>query len=120
MTLAHDHAVAARRAEWVFADALDSWTNGLFAFTSPFGSFPGMGTFPHFDVPYFDAAEAVELQFKFVKRVVEVNYEYARQLAEATNAVTGAVRQHIEGLTTALFEQVHSVAVVPAWSTASH
>jgi len=106
MTLTQDYADTARRAESVFTDTLETWKNGLDAFTAPVQAFvPSTGTFPQ-----FDAAEAVELQFKFIKRVVEVNYEYARQLAEASNTVSGAVRQHIEGLSTAVFEQVQSVA----------
>jgi tRNA uridine 5-carbamoylmethylation protein Kti12 len=108
MTLTHDYAATTRRAESVLTDALDNWKNGLNAITAPLQAFPSNGSLPTF--PQFDAAEAVELQFQFVKRVVDVNYGYARQLAEATNTVTDAVRQHIEGLSSAVLEQLQSVS----------
>jgi hypothetical protein len=105
MTLTQDFAATTRRAESFLNDALDNWKNGLDAFSTPLQAFPTTGTFPK-----FDAAEAVELQFKFIQRVVDVNYGYALKLAEATNTVTGAVREHIEGLNTAVFEQLQSVS----------
>jgi hypothetical protein len=108
MPLTYDYNATTRRAESVLTDALDNWKNGLNAFTAPLQALPSAGSLPNF--PQFDAAEAVELQFNFVKRVTDVNYGYARQLAEATNTVTDAVRQHLEGLNTAVLEQMQSVS----------
>jgi hypothetical protein len=105
MTLTQDYAATTRRAESVLTDALGFWKNGLNTFTAPLQAFPSTSTFPQ-----FDAAEAVELQFRFIKRVTDVNHGYATQLAEATNTVAGAVRQHIEGLNSAMFEQLQSVS----------
>jgi hypothetical protein len=110
MTLTHDYATTARRAESAVTDALDTWTSGFNAITAPFQALPSTGSFPTF--PQFDAAEAVELQFKFVKRLTDVNYGYARQLAEVTNTVNGAVREHLEGLNTAVIEQLQSVSQI--------
>jgi hypothetical protein len=107
MTLTQDFAASTRRAESVLTEVLDSWKNGLNAFTTPLQAFPSTDSFPR-----FDAAEAVELQFKFIKRITDVNYEYARQLADATNTVTGAVREHIDGLNSAMIEQFQSVSGV--------
>jgi tRNA uridine 5-carbamoylmethylation protein Kti12 len=105
MTLTQDYAHTARRAESVFTDSLEAWKHGLDAFTAPVQALPRTAMFPG-----FDAAEAVELQFTFIKRVLDVNYHYARQLAEATDTVAGAVLEHIEGLSTAVVEQVQGVA----------
>jgi uncharacterized protein YoxC len=105
MTLTHDYAT--RRAESVFTDALDTWKNGFYAMSAPMQAFPTSVTFPQFDV-----TDAVERQFKFIQKVVDVNYGYALQLAEASNTVAGAVRQHIEGLNAAFVEQVQGVSEV--------
>jgi ABC-type transporter Mla subunit MlaD len=105
MTLTHDYAEATRRAESVFSGALDTWRTGVNAFNAPMQAMPSTYAFPQ-----FDAAEAVELQFKFINRVVNVNHEYAVQLAEAANTVAGAFRQHLEGLNTAVLEQFQGVS----------
>ena len=105
MTLTHHYAASTRRAESVFTEALETWKKGLDAVSGPLQALPTSGNFPQ-----FDAAKAVEQQFKFFQKVVDVNYGYAYQLAEATNTVTGAVRQHIEGLNTAMLEQIQSVS----------
>lgn len=105
MTLSQDYAAATRRYESVITEALDTWKNGLNAMTAPLQAFPTTGHFPA-----FDAAEAVERQIQLFQKVVDVNSGYARQLAEATNTVAGAVREHIEGLNSVFREQVQSVA----------
>ena len=110
MTLTQDYLASTRRAGSVFTDTLDNWKSGLNAMTAPLQAFPATGSLPNF--PQFDAAEAVELQFKFVKKVVEVNYDYALQLAGATNTVSGAVREHLEGLNTAVIEQMQTVSAI--------
>jgi tRNA uridine 5-carbamoylmethylation protein Kti12 len=105
LTQDYDYTATTRQAESIISDALETWKNGLNAVTAPLQTFPTSTRFPE-----FDAAEAVERQFTFIKKVVDVNYGYARELAEATNTVTGAVRQHIEGLSAAILEQVQSVS----------
>jgi hypothetical protein len=105
MTITQGSAPAARRAESVLADALDNLRNGLQALTSPFQTIPSAG-----NLPRFDAEEAVELQFNFLKRMIDVNYGYARQLAEATDTVSGAARERLEELSTAMVEQLKSVS----------
>ena len=105
MTLPTDYTATTRRAESVLTGALDNWKNSLNAVTAPLQALPTVGNFPQ-----VDAAEALERQLKFLQQVIEVNYGYARQLAEATDTVSDAVRQHIEGLNTALLEQVKNVS----------
>jgi len=108
MTSIDSYATTARHAESLFTDALDTWKNGLTVFAAPLQAIPGNGNLRN--LPQFDAAEAVELQFKVVRRVIDVNHGYARQLAEATNTVSDAVRQHVEGLNSAVLEQLQSVS----------
>ena len=106
MTVTNDHAATTtRRAESVVTTALENWKNGLNAVTAPFQAVPTVGAFPQFDV-----AEAIERQIKVIQQLIDVNAGYARQLAEATNTVTGAVRAHIEGLNTVMVQQVTSVS----------
>lgn len=105
MTFTQDYADNARLAEAVVTETLEAWKNGLDAFFGPLQAGPSIGAFPRFDV-----AKAVELEFQFIKQLVDVNYAYARRLAEATNTVNGAVRNHIEGLNTAVYAQVQDVA----------
>jgi phage-related minor tail protein len=107
MTLTNDYTGNTRRAESVLTDALETWKNGLSTLTTPFKAVPTTPTLPQFDV-----AEALERQVKFIQQVIDINVEYARQLASATDTVTGAVRQHIEGLNTVALEQVQSVSEV--------
>ena len=107
MTITHDFAANTRRAESVLTEALDTWKNGLNTLTAPFQAVP---TTPQF--PQFDAAEALERQVQSMQQVIDVNVRYARQLAEAANTVAAAVRQHIEGLNSAMLSQVQSVSEV--------
>jgi len=105
MTVTQDYAANTRRTKSIITEALDAWKNGLNAMTTPLQAFPTTrSTFPQ-----FDATGAVERQFTFFQKVVDVNHDYARQLVEVTNTLSGAVRQHIEGLNTVLLEQVQSV-----------
>jgi len=107
MTVTYNYADTTRRAESVLSNAVDTWKNGLNNWTAPFQSIPSTPQFPQFDV-----AEVVERQVNVVQHFVDVNAEYARQLAGAGNTVSGAVRQHLEGLSSVWFNQVQSVSEV--------
>jgi hypothetical protein len=100
-----DFAANARRAESVLTSAMDSWKNGLDSVTNQFRAFPSVGNLPH-----VDATEAVERQFAFIKQVVDLNHQYARQLAEVANTLTGATRQQMESVSGAVRDQVQTVA----------
>ena len=105
MTVTDNYAANTRRAESVLTNALDGWKNGLNSWTAPFQFLPATPQFPQFDV-----AEVLEQQVKVLQQFIDVNVEYARQLAEAGNTVSGAVRQHIDGLSTVLFNQIQTVS----------
>src|SRR5688572_26423551 len=105
MTVTHNYAANARRAESVLTNALDGWRNGLNTWTAPFQALPATPQFPRFDV-----TEALEQQVKVLQQFIDVNVEYARQLAEASNTVSGAVRQHIDGLCSVLFNQIQTAS----------
>src|SRR4051794_41777785 len=100
-----DFAANARRAESILTGALDGWKTGLDSVTNQFRAFPSVG-----NLPQFDATEAVERQFAFIQQVVELNHQYARQLAEAANTLTGATRQQIQSVSGAVRDQAHGVA----------
>jgi hypothetical protein len=105
MTVTDNYAANTRSAQSVLTNALDGWKNGLNSWTTPFQSLPTTPQFPQFDV-----AEVLEQQVKVLQQFIDVNVEYARQLAEAGNTVSGAVRQHIDGLSTVLFNQIQTVS----------
>jgi hypothetical protein len=105
MTVTDHYAANTRRAEAVLTNALDGWRNGLNNWTAPFQTLPTTPRFPQFDV-----AEVLEQQVKVLQQFIDVNVEYARQLAEASNTVSSAVRQHIDGLSTVLFNQIQTVS----------
>ena len=107
MTSAIDYAATTRNAETVLTTALDSWKNGLNTVTDQFRAFPAVGNLPHIDV-----TEAVERQFAFIQQVVDLNHQYARQLAEVANTLTGVTRQQIESVSTVVRDQVKSVSDV--------
>jgi len=110
MTLSNDsndYTAATRRAESALTNALETWKNGLNALTAALPTPPAVGTFPQ-----VDATEALERQLNLIQQLVEVNAGYARQLAEATNTVNSAVRQHLEGLNSVMLQQVQSVSEV--------
>ena len=105
MTVTDTYAANTRRAESVFTNALDGWKNGLNSWTAPFQALPSTPQFPQFDV-----AEILDQQVKVLQQFIDVNVEYARQLAEASNTVSGAVRQHIDGLSSVLLHQIQTVS----------
>lgn len=104
MTSALDYTAATRNAQTAFTSTLDSWKDGLNSVTDQFRAFPTIG-----DLPQVDVTEAVERQFTFIKQIVDLNHEYARQLAEVANTLTGVTRQQIESVGSVVREQAGSV-----------
>jgi hypothetical protein len=105
MTSAIDYTAATRNAENVFTTTLDSWKSGLNSVTDQFRGLPSVGTFPQVDV-----TDAVERQFAFIKQVVDLNHQYARQLAEVANTLTGVTRQQFESVSNVVRDQVKGVS----------
>jgi len=102
MTVTDNYAANTRRTQSVLTNALDGWKNGLNSWTAPFQVLPA--------TPQFDVAEVLERQVKVLQQFIDVNVEYARQLAEAGNTVSGAIRQHIDGLSSVAFNQIRTVS----------
>ena len=94
MTSTTDYADTARRVENAFTSTLDTWKNSLNSVTDQFRATPTAPAFPK-----VDATAVVERQFAFIKQVVDVNYDYARNLAEVANTLTGVTRQQFETVT---------------------
>jgi F0F1-type ATP synthase membrane subunit b/b' len=105
LTVPTDYADTPRRAENLLTSTLESWKSGVSTVTDQVRAFPTPNTFPQ-----FDATEAVERQFAFIKRVVDLNHEYARSLAEIANTLTGVTRQQIDSVSSAVREQVQGVS----------
>jgi hypothetical protein len=107
MTSATDYASAARTTQSAFTSTLDRWKDGVTSVAEQFRSFPTVGNLPQVDV-----TEAVERQFEFIQRIVDLNHEYARQLAEVANTLTGATRSQLQSVDTVVREQVASITDV--------
>jgi hypothetical protein len=105
MTSATDYAAATRNAQTAFTTTLDTWKDGLNSVTEQFRGFPTVG-----NVPQVDVTAAVERQFAFIKQVVDLNHQYARQLAEVADTLTGATRSQIESVSTVVRDQVTSIS----------
>ncbi len=105
MTSAIDYTAATRTAQTAFTTTLDTWKNGLNSVTDQLRTYPTVGNFPQVDV-----TEAVERQFSFIQRIVDLNHEYARQLAEVANTLTGVTRKQFESVGSVVREQVASVS----------
>jgi hypothetical protein len=105
MTSAIDYTAATRTAQSAFTSTLDSWKNGLNSVTDQFRAYPTVGNFPQVDV-----TEAVERQFSFIQQIVDLNHEYARQLAEVANTLTGVTRKQLESVGSVVRDQVSSVS----------
>ena len=104
MTSATDFAAATRNAQDVFTTTLDSWKHGLSSLTDQFGTIPTVAEFPKVDV-----TEAVDRQFAFIKQVVDLNHQYARQLAEVAETLTGVTRSQLESVGSVVRDQVVSI-----------
>jgi len=105
LTVPTEYADTTRRAENLLTSTLESWKSGVSTVTDQFRAFPTLNTFPQ-----FDATRAVEQQFAVIKRVVDLNHEYARSLAEVANTLTGVTRQQIDSVSSAVREQVQGVS----------
>jgi Holliday junction resolvasome RuvABC ATP-dependent DNA helicase subunit len=104
MTATTDFTAATRTAQDVFATTLDSWKNGLSSLTDRFGTVPTVAEFPKVDL-----TEAVERQFAFIQQVVDLNHQYARQLAEVAETLTGVTRSQLESVGSVVRDQVVSI-----------
>jgi len=107
MTATTDFTAVTRNAQDVFATTLDSWKNGLSSLTDQFGTVPTVAEFPKVDL-----TEAVERQFAFIQQIVDLNHQYARQLAEVANTLTGATRSQIESVGSVVRDQVATISDV--------
>jgi F0F1-type ATP synthase membrane subunit b/b' len=105
VTVPIPYADTPRRAENLLTSTLQSWKSGVSTVTDQCRAFPTLTT-----VPQFDATEAVERQFAVLQRVVDLNHEYARSLAEVANTLTGVTRQQIDSVSSAVREQVQGVS----------
>ena len=104
MTSATDYAATAKTA---LTTTLDRWKDGVTSVTEQFRSFPTVGNLPQVDV-----TEAVERQFAFIQRIVDLNHDYARQLAEVANTLTGVTRSQLESVGTVVRQQVTAISDV--------
>jgi hypothetical protein len=107
LTSTTDYADTTRRAENLLTSTLESWKSGLTTFTDQLRDFPTVNAFPQ-----FDATEAVERQFAFIRRVVDLNHQYARSLAEVANTLTGVTRQQLDSVSSAVRDQVQGASDV--------
>ena len=107
MTSATDFAATTRNAQTAFTTTLDSWKDGLTSVADQFRAIPSVGTLPQVDV-----TEAVERQFAFIQQIVDLNHQYARQLAEVANTLTGATRSQIESVGSVVRDQITSASEV--------
>ncbi len=105
MTSAIDYADATRKAGTAFTTTLESLKDSFSTATDQFRAIPTVGNLPQIDV-----TEAVERQFAFIQQVIDLNHQYARQLAEVANTLTGVTRQQIESVTSVVRDQVETVA----------
>jgi hypothetical protein len=107
MTSATDYAATAHNAQAALTTTLDQWKRGVSSVTDQFRSFPTFGNLPKVDV-----TEAVERQFAFIQRIVDLNHSYARQLAEVANTLAGVTRSQLESVGSVVRDQVTSVSDV--------
>ena len=107
MTSAIDYAATTRNAQAALTTTLDHWKDGVNSVTEQFRAFPTIGNLPQVDV-----TEAVERQFAFIQQIVDLNHQYARQLAEVANTLTGATRSQIESVGSVVRDQVATISDV--------
>ncbi len=107
MTSATDYTAATRNAKDLLTSTLDSWKDGVSSVTEQFRALPSAGSLPQLDV-----TDAVERQFSFIKQLVDLNHQYARQLAEVATTFSDVTRQQIESVGGAVRDQLQSVSDV--------
>jgi hypothetical protein len=107
MTSATDFSAATRNAKDLFTSTLDSWKDGLNSVTDQFRTLPTVGGFPQLDV-----TDAVERQYAFIQQIIDLNHQYARQLAEVATTLSDVTRQQIESVSGAVRDQLQSVSDV--------
>ena len=107
MTAATDSTATASNAQAALTTTLDRWKDGVSSVTEQFRSLPTIG-----NLPKVDLAEAVERQFAFIQRLVDLNHSYARQLAEVANTLTGVTRSQLESVGNVVRDEVTSGADV--------
>jgi gas vesicle protein len=105
MTSTTDYATTTRSAEKALTTALDSWKDGLSSLTDQFRAVPSFGA-----LPQVDGTQVVERQFAFIKQVVDLNRQYALNLAQAFNDLNGVTREHFDQVGSALRDQVQAVS----------
>lgn len=105
MTSATDYTATTRSAEKALTTALDSWKDGLSTLTDQFRAVPSFGA-----LPQVDGTQVVARQFAFVKQVVELNHQYALNVAQAFNDLSGVTREHFEQVGTVVRDQVQAVS----------
>jgi len=107
MTSATDFTAATRNAKDLFTSTLDSWKDGLNSVSDQFRTLPTVGGLPQLDV-----TGAVERQYAFIQQIVDLNHQYARQLAEVATTLTDVTRQQIESVSGVVRDQLQSVSDV--------
>jgi hypothetical protein len=107
LTSAIDYTAATRDAQTVLTTTLDRWKDGVNTVADQFRSFPTAGSLPRVDV-----TEAVERQFAFIQQIVDLNHQYARQLAEVANSLVGVTRSQFESVGNVVRDQVGSISAV--------
>jgi hypothetical protein len=107
LTSTTNYADITRRAENLLTSTLESWKRGLATVTDQLRAFPALTAFPQ-----FDATEAVERQFALIRRIVDLNEQYARSFAEVANTLTSVTRQQIDFVSSAVRDQVQGASDV--------
>jgi gas vesicle protein len=105
MTSAIDFAAATRTTRDALTTTLNTWKDGVKTVTDQFRVLPAVASLPQVDV-----TDAVERQFAFIQQIVDLNHQYARQLAEVANTLSGVTRQQIESVSGVVRERVQGAA----------
>lgn len=104
MTLQDEYTTSAVRAQDAWATAAASWTQNLQKVVEQVPA-PVSPVAPVVDPTVF-----VERWFDFFASLNEANRQYVRNLAGATTATAGAVRQHVEDIGEVVRGQVQAVS----------
>jgi hypothetical protein len=107
MTSAIDFAAATRTTRDALTTTLNTWKDGVKTVTDQFRVLPAVASLPQVDV-----TDAVERQFAFIQQIVDLNHQYARQLAEVANTLSGVTREQLESVSGVVRDQVETVSAV--------